>query len=688
MTNRFRTDLARVGGACAVGLAAGLVLAGLRQPSFSPLLASVIALSVAVLGSAALILSRALRRATEEWERTFDSVPDLIAILDNQHRLVRVNKAMADRLGRAPAECIGLPCYRSLHGADKPPAVCPHRLTLADGRQHVAEVHEDSLGGDFLVSTTPLHDGAGRLIGTVHVARDITERKMMETREREALALATASQTAVDILETMGEGVLLTDTRGRILSVNPALERMSGLRERDVVGRRLDMFIPRLIARAERKAVFDLLRRAFRGEPGTAGQPLTLMGPSGRLPVLCGVSFIRGSDGKPTSLVVTLRDISEIEAVQRTLAESERKYRELIENANSIILRITPDHTITFFNEYAESFFGYRKEEILGRGVLGTIVPETDSAGHDLRKMMRELSLHPEIHRINENENVCRDGRRVWVHWANRAIRDEQGTVREILCVGTDITERRRMETENLRYQQRLRELAEQLANSEEQERRELSRAIHDSVVQNLSLASIRMGSFLNRLTDPSSAPEAKDLRTTRDLVNEAIAECRTVMSELAPPLLYELGLVPALADLAERLQDRHGVRIRVEPEQSSAPLDTALRGLLFQSARELILNALKHADPRSILVTVASRKGNLLITVEDDGKGFDPARAEQPASHGGFGLFSIRERIEGLGGRLDVRSSPGSGTKAVISVPAAEHPGPVRGSETEPPAQ
>jgi PAS domain S-box-containing protein len=122
----------------------------------------------------------AAQRAREEWERTFDSVPDLIAILDDRHRIVRVNRAMAKRLGVTPEACIGLHCHQSVHGSDQPPAFCPHAKTLADRLEHVAEVHDERLGGDFLVTTTPLMNEQGRMIGAVHVARDITERKRAE----------------------------------------------------------------------------------------------------------------------------------------------------------------------------------------------------------------------------------------------------------------------------------------------------------------------------------------------------------------------------------------------------------------------------------------------------------------------------------------------------------------------------
>ena len=141
-------------------------------------------------------LEEATRRAKEEWERTFDSVPDLIAILDNDHGIVRVNRAMAERLRLTPGQCVGLSCYKCVHAASTPPESCPHTLSLKDQREHVAEVHEDGLGGDFLVSTTPLFDGRGHMIGAVHVARDITESKRVERDLRQARIAADAANVA------------------------------------------------------------------------------------------------------------------------------------------------------------------------------------------------------------------------------------------------------------------------------------------------------------------------------------------------------------------------------------------------------------------------------------------------------------------------------------------------------------
>ncbi|RJQ23280.1 MAG: PAS domain S-box protein [Nitrospiraceae bacterium] len=125
-----------------------------------------------------------ISRAREEWERTFANVPDMIAILDNNHTIMRVNESMARRLGRKPEECVGMKCYEAVHGTTAPPDFCPHSRTIKDGREHVQEIHEEHLGMDLLVTTTPMFDEQGKLIASVHVAHDITERKKAEEELR------------------------------------------------------------------------------------------------------------------------------------------------------------------------------------------------------------------------------------------------------------------------------------------------------------------------------------------------------------------------------------------------------------------------------------------------------------------------------------------------------------------------
>lgn len=129
------------------------------------------------------------------------------------------------------------------------------------------------------------------------------------------------------------------------------------------------------------------------------------------------------------------------------LNSSEKKYRELIQHANFVILRWDKDGRILYLNEYGRRLFGFNREELLGQHVVGTIVARTEStSGRDLSAMIDEILLHPDDHAINENENLCKDGSRVWIQWNNNAILDDKGRFIEMLSVGTNITERRKAE--------------------------------------------------------------------------------------------------------------------------------------------------------------------------------------------------------------------------------------------------
>ncbi|MFB2934101.1 PAS domain S-box protein [Aerosakkonemataceae cyanobacterium BLCC-F154] len=152
------------------------------------------------------------------------------------------------------------------------------------------------------------------------------------------------------------------------------------------------------------------------------------------------------------------------QAVQRAtiaLKESETKYRELVQNANSIILKVDPEGNITFFNEFAQHFFGYSETEIIGQNIVGTIVPFTDNSGQDLAILMKQILLHPERHKDQENENIRRNGERVWIAWRNKSLFDLDGNFTGLLCIGTDISDRKQAEAKLQESEQKFRTLYE-----------------------------------------------------------------------------------------------------------------------------------------------------------------------------------------------------------------------------------
>jgi PAS domain S-box-containing protein len=172
------------------------------------------------------------------WERTFDAIPDLIAILDDKYRFVLVNKAMATRLGMISEEWIGLTCYNVVHGKDKPPSFCPNRRLLKDNLEHVKKVHEDALGGYFIVSVSPLYDYEGKLTGCIHVARDINECKKAEK------ALQESEERFRSAFDERAIGMALVAPDGRVLSINNVVCQLLGFKDYELKGRSFLEFTP------------------------------------------------------------------------------------------------------------------------------------------------------------------------------------------------------------------------------------------------------------------------------------------------------------------------------------------------------------------------------------------------------------------------------------------------------------
>ncbi|MDD2335914.1 MAG: PAS domain S-box protein [Geobacteraceae bacterium] len=214
-----------------------------------------------------------LFQITERWERTFDAVPDLIAIIDTDFRIVQVNKAMADRLGATPAEFAGQVCYEAIHKTDAPPSFCPYTLTLRDWREHTAEVNEEGLGGDFIVSTSPIFDSAGQLIGSAHVARDITERKKAE-EERELLEAQLHQAQKMEAIGQLAGGIahdfnnILTAIIGYAEIINLRMGKESPLRH----------FVEQVLASADRAAELTNSLLAFSRKQVLHTKPIDLWG--------------------------------------------------------------------------------------------------------------------------------------------------------------------------------------------------------------------------------------------------------------------------------------------------------------------------------------------------------------------------------------------------------------------------
>jgi DNA-binding NarL/FixJ family response regulator/anti-sigma regulatory factor (Ser/Thr protein kinase) len=217
----------------------------------------------------------------------------------------------------------------------------------------------------------------------------------------------------------------------------------------------------------------------------------------------------------------------------------------------------------------------------------------------------------------------------------------------------------------------RLRALASELTLAEQRERKRLAGELHDYLAQMLALGRMKIGQLRPTLVSVPHA--AEPVREIDELFKNALSYTRSLMAKLSPPVLDELGLPAALAWLAEQMP-LHGLSVEVRLAQDDVTLPDDEGVLLFQSVRELLINVAKHAGTdRATVALRVDEQRRLHVSVEDRGRGFEPAAIEAKPSGEHFGLFSVRERMQAMGGWLDIRSAIGRGTTVTLVLPLAE---------------
>ena len=237
-----------------------------------------------------------------------------------------------------------------------------------------------------------------------------------------------------------------------------------------------------------------------------------------------------------------------------------------------------------------------------------------------------------------------------------------------VRMVGTiqDITEQKKTENQIILSRQKLRTLAAKMEMIEEQERRRIASDLHDSVGQILAFATREL-KFMRKNLPKKHADTLLEIANQLD---QAVVQTRTLSFDLSPSILYDIGFEIAVEDMLEKFSHTRKIKCEFENDDKPKPLTTPLKVLLYRSVRELLMNIAKHAAAENVRISLIKVDGNIQVTVEDDGKGFDVNEIETSEKTKGFGLFNIRERIEHLGGSCKIESAKGKGTKTVLTVP------------------
>ncbi len=345
-------------------------------------------------------------RDTDDWKHTFDAVPELIVILDTEFRIVRANNSMAASLGMTSKECIGLTCYRVVHGTDKPPFFCPHRQLLSDGLEHTVEICEESLGGYFIVSVSPLHDSEGKLTGCIHVARNINERREAEetlkkaydnldklVKERtnqleKAYNSLKKSENRLAEAQRMShignwEWDFVTDKAHWSDELHRIFKRDSG-ELAPTYNEYLSYVHPK-----DREHVDQAFKKAINGEPCSIDHRIILANGEERA-VHVQSEAIFDEKMIPIRLKGIVQDITE----RKKAEEKIQSLANVVESSNDAILTISLDGIITSWNKGAEQIYGYSSEEIVGKSVS---IPAPDNLKDETKNLIEKVKLGEKI---------------------------------------------------------------------------------------------------------------------------------------------------------------------------------------------------------------------------------------------------------------------------------------------------
>jgi PAS domain S-box-containing protein len=525
-------------------------------------------------------------------------------------------------------------------------------------------------GRVFSSEYVPIRDENGNVTAGMVVSTDITDRKKAEE------SLAASERKYRELVETANSIILRCDKQGEIRFVNDYGARALGYEPDELVGTRAIMLIPDLesTGRDLSKLLRDILENPDR-YVNYWNENVRKDG--AKIWVVWTNKAIADENGKVREVLSIGNDITALKNAEEAVRKSEERLRALVAASSEVLYTMSPDWSEMRrlegggFLADTESPNRYWLEEYIHPDDR----PQVMSAINEAVEKKRVFQLE---HRIQRE-----DGSWGWILSRAVPVLDSKGEIAEWFGAASDFTERKRAEDELRRMNENLERLVSErtrlaedrakklqaltveLLEAEELERHRIAELLHDDLQQMLAAALFQLkAANVNLQNEPT-------LEFVKEILVESIEKSRKLSHELSPPVLYYGSLYSALEWLGCQMNDQFGLKVELQDGKVPNLENTPLKVFLFRAVQELLFNIVKHAGVNSAHVVISGSNGNVTVTVTDQGKGFNNDIIDSSGGEKtGFGLISISERAQRIGGYLKIKSEPGQGSTLILVTP------------------
>jgi PAS domain S-box-containing protein len=370
-------------------------------------------------------------------------------------------------------------------------------------------------------------------------------------------------------------------------------------------------------------------------------------------------SPIKDNEGKTIVVVESIEDITNRKNAEKALRESESNFRNVFESALDAIWVSDASGIVQNVNEAAAKLTGYTVEELSDSNLKLFLTGDSLEKYH---KIQDSLVSKQVLNRPYEQRVIRKDGSEA-VCMVNTSALIQNGEVKSFQSIARDVTEQKRL-YDNLHY------YLQEITRAQEEERKRVARELHDSTAQNLIAV---MHVLENLLNDKSKVWEGQtaDLWRIYDRIKDILQEVRRFSRDLRPSILDDLGLLPALEWLLEQIKTEYGLVIKLDVIETERRLSPEMELLLFRIVQESLMNVVKHARASRAEVEVRFEEKRVIVAVKDNGAGFVPPENISGLLHSGkLGLAGMQERVQLLGGIININSEPGKGTRITVEAP------------------